>query len=141
MRPLRFAHPGSATSSRLSLRTAREALAATSLTGIVGGCFLLSAGAASGSSLFVHASHDTRYADFDYPSWLAAPLSITGWIELVVALFALYVLVLLLADVIRPAWAVTAILATHLLLFLGPPLWLTDVYNYIGFARLGVTHG
>jgi len=148
MRPLRLAHPGSATSSRLSLRTAREALAATSLAGIVGGCFLLSAGAASGSSLFVHASHDTQAADFDYPGWLAgplrglaAPLSVTGWIELVVALFGLYVLVLLVADVVRPAWAVAALLASHLLLFLSPPLWLTDVYNYIGFARLGVTHG
>jgi hypothetical protein len=148
MRPLRFAHPGSATSPRLSLRTAREALAATSLAGIVGACFLLSAGAASGSSLFVHASHDTQAADFDYPGWLAgplrglaAPLSVTGWIELVVALFALYVLVLLVADVVRPAWAVAAILASHLLLFLSPPLWLTDVYNYIGFARLGASHG
>ncbi len=148
MRPLRFAHPGSTTSPRLALRTAREALAATSLAGIVGVCFLISAGAASGSSLFVHASHDTSTVDFDYPHWLAgplrglaAPLTITGWIELVVALLALYVLVLLVADVVRPAWAVTAIVAAHLLLFLGPPLWLTDVYNYLGFARLGVTHG
>jgi hypothetical protein len=148
MRPLRFAHPGSATSPRLSLRTAREAIAATALAGIVGVCFLLSAGAASGSSLFVHASHDTTAADFDYPHWLAgplrglaAPLTITGWIELVVGLLLLYVLVLLVADVVRPAWAIAAIVVAHVLLVLGPPLWLTDVYNYIGFARLGATHG
>ena len=148
-RPLRLAHPGSDTGHRLlSLRTAREATAATALAGILGICFLISAGAASGSSLFVHGSHDTVATDFDYPHWLAgplrglaAPLTVTGWIELVVALFALYVLVLLLADVIRPAWAVAALVATHLLLVLGPPLWLSDVYNYLGFARLGVSHG
>lgn len=148
MRPLRLAHPGSATSARLSLRTAREALAATALAGIVGVCFLLSAGAASGASLFVHASHDTSAADFDYPHWLAgplrglaAPLTITGWIELVVGLLLLYVVVLMVAEVVRPAWAITAVVVTHLLLVLGPPLWLSDVYNYLGFARLGVTHG
>src|SRR6266513_1123190 len=99
-------------------RPAREAVAAPALAGMVGLCFLLSAGAASGSSLFVHGSHDTVAVDFDYPHWLAgplrglaAPLTVTGWIELVVALFALYVLVLLLADVIRPAWAVAALVA------------------------------
>lgn len=148
MRSLRLAHPASTAGARLSFRTAREAVAATALAGTVGACFLLAAGAASGSSLFVHASHDTTAADFDYPHWLAgplrglaAPLTITGWIELVVGLMALYVVVLIVADVIRPAWAIAALVATHVLFMLGPPLWLTDVYNYLGFARLGATHG
>jgi hypothetical protein len=88
MRPLRLAHPGSATSPRLSLRTAREALAATALAGIVGVCFLLSAGAASGSSLFVHASHDTSAADFDYPHQLEV-ICLAAFVVLAVVLFVL----------------------------------------------------
>jgi Glycosyltransferase family 87 len=145
---LRPAPAGSAVTTRPSARALREALAATALAGIVVLCFLLAAGAASGASVFVHGSHRTRAIDFAYPDWLAgplrglaAPLTVSGWIELVAGLCVLYLVVLLVADVIRPAWAVAALVVTHVLLALAPPLWLSDVFNYIGFARLGVTHG
>jgi hypothetical protein len=33
-----------------------------------------------------------------------------------------------------------AVVALHLILLLGPPLQLTDVFNYLGYARLGALH-
>jgi hypothetical protein len=38
-------------------------------------------------------------------------------------------------------WVVGAIVALHGLFLLGPPLPLTDVFNYINYARLGAMHG
>jgi len=38
-------------------------------------------------------------------------------------------------------WAVGAIVATHVLFVLGPPLLLTDVFNYLDYARMGTLHG
>ena len=36
---------------------------------------------------------------------------------------------------------VVCILALHVILLLGPPFQLTDLFNYIGYARLGALHG
>ena len=38
-------------------------------------------------------------------------------------------------------WAVGAIVATHVVFVLGPPLLLTDVFNYLDYARMGTLHG
>jgi hypothetical protein len=38
-------------------------------------------------------------------------------------------------------WVLGAIGALHLILLLGPPLPLTDVFNYVNYARLDVIHG
>lgn len=38
-------------------------------------------------------------------------------------------------------WVLGAIVALHALLLLGPPLPLTDVFNYVNYARLGALHG
>ena len=35
---------------------------------------------------------------------------------------------------------VVCVLALHAILLMGPPLTLTDVFNYIGYARLGGLH-
>jgi alpha-1,6-mannosyltransferase len=39
----------------------------------------------------------------------------------------------------RTAW--TALVVLHVIFFLGPPLLLTDVFNYSAYARMGVLHG
>ena len=41
----------------------------------------------------------------------------------------------------RCAMIVGAIVALHVILLLSPPLQLTDVFNYLGYARLGGLHG
>jgi hypothetical protein len=38
-------------------------------------------------------------------------------------------------------WVVGAIVATHIVLVLGPPLLLTDIFNYLDYARMGTLHG
>jgi hypothetical protein len=38
-------------------------------------------------------------------------------------------------------WAVGAIVAIHVVFVLGPPLLLTDVFNYLDYARMGTLHG
>jgi hypothetical protein len=37
-------------------------------------------------------------------------------------------------------WTVAAILAVHVVLFLSPPLALTDVFNYVNYGRMEVVH-
>ncbi len=36
---------------------------------------------------------------------------------------------------------VVSVLALHVILLMSPPLQLTDVFNYLGYARLGALHG
>ena len=88
-----------------------------------------------------------------FPPWEAGPFHhLFGRLtndSLAVAILLSSVVVLILA-----AWGVAlasvrtlsmraiaiCIIAVHLILLLGPPLQLTDVFNYLGYARLGGLH-
>jgi hypothetical protein len=125
----------------------REAFASAAMLGMVAASLALAGGAASGPSVFVRASHDGSI-DFDFPGWVAGPLagtmsglSLGAWILLSALMYALYLVVVALSDSVRRPVALAAIGVAHLVFFLGPPLWLTDAYNYLGFARLGAVHG
>ncbi len=37
-------------------------------------------------------------------------------------------------------WAIAAIIGAHILLFLSPPLALTDIFNYVNYGRMEVVH-
>jgi hypothetical protein len=89
-----------------------------------------------------------------YPGWISGPLSDLGrllpaerWflkvtlVVVVVTMCAGYVAVLVAAPAVRVRWAVAAIVLAHVVLFLGPPLLLTDVFTYFDYARVGVVHG
>jgi alpha-1,6-mannosyltransferase len=126
-------------------RVAREAAAATTLAGIVVGVFLFAAAAASGPYSFVY---HRQLGPSGLPGWVDGPLdglspglTAQRLIVLSIVLFALYLAAVALADAMRFAWVVAAILAVHAILLVGPPTWLTDAFNYIGFARLGAAHG
>jgi alpha-1,6-mannosyltransferase len=126
-------------------RFAREAVAATTLAGIVAGVFLFASAAASGPYSFVYHG---KLGPSGLPGWvngpldgLSSPLTAPRLIVLSLLLFALYLVAVALADAMRFAWVVAAILAVHAILFVGPPTWLTDAFNYLGFARLGALHG
>jgi alpha-1,6-mannosyltransferase len=126
-------------------RVAREAAAATTLAGIVVGVFLFAAAAASGPYSFVY---HRKLGPSGLPGWVDGPLdglspglTAQRLIVLSIVLFALYLAAVALADAMRFAWVVAAILAVHAILLVGPPTWLTDAFNYIGFARLGAAHG
>lgn len=89
-----------------------------------------------------------------FPRWLAGPLgglaaglprgpaavSTVLSIALVVMAGA-YLLAVEHAVAVSARVVVGVIVALHAVLLLSPPLQLTDVFNYLGYARLGALHG
>jgi hypothetical protein len=83
-----------------------------------------------------------------YPSWLSGPFHGLGgdltWNRFYAALlgmFVLWVAACALARSIPVAWIATAVGAVHVLFMLAPPIGLTDVFNYIAYARLVTEYG
>ena len=60
---------------------------------------------------------------------------------LIVLMMGCYAVLVAAGRYVPLRWAVGAIVATHVILVLGPPLVLTDVFNYLDYARMGVLHG
>ncbi len=60
---------------------------------------------------------------------------------LVIVMFGCWLVTLLAAGRAGARWVLGAVVALHVLVLAGPPLPLTDVFNYINYARLGVVHG
>ena len=88
-----------------------------------------------------------------FPGWYAGPLG--GLIPRlthdttvlrhdftisIVVLLVLYAIVLACAPALRTGWVVGAVVMLDVLFFLCPPLTLTDIFNYLGYARLGAVH-
>lgn len=124
---------------------AQEWLAGGALAAVVVLSYALAAGMASSATFFVTWS---QRPGFGFPSWLAGPLKGSGidltiprFMLLTLALYALYLAVVWLAPSVRLAWAVGAIALLHVVWLLAPPMWLTDVFNYLGYVRLGARHG
>jgi hypothetical protein len=87
-----------------------------------------------------------------FPGWLAGPLG-GLWPsfprgEAVKYLFTVSLLMMYLAYVLGlryiprlPArWTIAAIVAVHAIFFLAPPLALTDIFNYVNYARMEIVH-
>jgi alpha-1,6-mannosyltransferase len=70
------------------------------------------------------------------PQTLARSLSIT-----LAAMFVAYAVVVVAARSLSMWVIVAVVVALHVVLLLGPPLQLNDVFNYLGYARLGALHG
>jgi hypothetical protein len=88
-----------------------------------------------------------------FPGWMSGPLghlwpSLTSDKESLKWAFSLtvggmylcYLLALLCAPLLSVRWLVGAVVALHVIFLLGPPLPLTDVFNYINYGRMGVVH-
>ena len=82
-----------------------------------------------------------------YPSWMAGPfrgygdrVPIHELDRLLIILVAMYVVVLACSRVL-PAWiAVAGVVVLTVLFALAPPLFSTEIFNYVNYARLGVLH-
>ena len=73
---------------------------------------------------------------FNGPATLARALSIT-----LGAMFIAYAALLVAARHLS-MWVIGGVIVLlHVILLLGPPLQLNDVFNYLGYARLGALHG
>ena len=89
-----------------------------------------------------------------FPSWQSGPLhplldgvSIngtvlrTGFSLLTIGMLVAYAVALASARSLSLRAIVICIVALHLILLLGPAFYLNDVFNYLGYARLGGLHG
>ncbi len=103
--------------------------------------------ATAGPSVLVPRSNET------FPNWEAGPLgSILGHITrdplgldiglsvAVVAMLLAYLVVLASVRNLSMRLIVVVVVALHAVLLLSPPQQLTDVFNYLGYARLGGLH-
>jgi hypothetical protein len=88
-----------------------------------------------------------------FPGWLAGPLHGLfghlperrhvidgGFSALIVVMMLAYGVALAAARSLSMRVLVLFVLAAEVVLLLGPPLQLTDVFNYLGYARLGALH-
>lgn len=124
------------------IEAGRRTLIANALLGgmIVSG-FLMAAGAAAkhyGPTLHIH--HGLPTSIRGPLHWLGLSLSGTEFAILFIVLGLCYLGVLLLADSVRLRVGIGAILALHLIFVIAPPLLSSDIFNYVGYARLEVVH-
>ncbi len=115
---------------------------------LVAGVVWVTAFSTAGQSILVPRS------PYAFPGWEAGPL---GWVfghpslsattmmyaysGLMVLMLLAYALTLLAARSLSLRMIAGAVVAINLILLLGPPLQLTDLFNYLGYARLGALHG
>ena len=120
----------------------RSLIANTMLGGMVVAGFLMAAGAAAkhyGPTLHIH---------HGLPDSLRGPLhglgismSGTEFGIVFIALGICYLGVLAFADSVKVRVGVGAIVLLHLIFVIAPPLLSSDLFNYIGYARLDAVHG
>jgi len=118
------------------------------LGALFAGCLAVVVFAAASPSVLVPRSR------FAFPDWLSGPMHgvfghlITdplvlsyGLSAVVLAMTIAYVVALASVRMLSMRTIVIAIVALHVVILLSPPLELTDVFNYLGYARLGGLHG
>ncbi len=118
------------------------------LASLVAGVFVLVVFTASGPSLIV--SRSVRV----FTSWEAGPLHglfglipprfdtlMAGLSLLVGALAVAYFVALASARSLSARAIVLVVVALHLILLLSPPILSSDLFSYMGYARLGGVHG
>ncbi|HEX5308358.1 MAG TPA: hypothetical protein VFW38_04685 [Solirubrobacteraceae bacterium] len=88
-----------------------------------------------------------------FPHWMAGPLGgMVPWLTrdshalrdlftgALVVMYGCYLLSLRYAPRAPAAWTIAAIVVVHAILFLSPPLALTDIFNYVNYGRMEVVH-
>jgi hypothetical protein len=88
-----------------------------------------------------------------FPHWLAGPLGgvwtgltrntgkLKSLFSLAIAgMYVAYLVGLKYVPQLRARWAIAAVVAVQAILFLSPPLELTDVFNYINYGRMEMVH-
>jgi hypothetical protein len=118
------------------------------LSAIVAGVALVVIFSTAGNSILVPRS------GVEFPGWEAGPLSglfghlsfpaptmTLAYSGLLVLMTIAYFVLLLAARALSLRTIVVAVVVVNLVLLLGPPLQLNDVFNYLGYARLGSLHG
>ncbi len=118
------------------------------LTVIILACLLIVVLAANRPSFLSSPSHSHFF-----PHWLAGPLgglwpsftrSSNTLRELftysMLGMYVSYLLALRYLPRLRSRWAIVGVIAVHAVMFLAPPLTLTDIFNYVNYGRMEVVH-
>jgi len=88
-----------------------------------------------------------------FPHWMAGPLG-GLWPSLtrnskglkylfsgaIVLMYVSYLVGLRYVPRLPARWAITAVVAAHAIMFLSPPLALTDIFNYVNYGRMEIVH-
>src|SRR3954465_7067835 len=120
----------------------RTLIANLFLGGMIVSGFLMAAGAAAkhyGPTLHIH--HGLPTSIRGPLHGLGLSLSGTEFAVLFIVLGLCYLGVLAFADSVRFRVGIGAIVALHLIFVIAPPLLSSDIFNYVGYARLDVVHG
>ena len=120
--------------------------AAISLTAMVIGSLVLVSLASAHPGILVN-TNISRSGGF--PGWLAGPTgALTSWFNIsdhaervyftaaMATMLVAYLIVAVCAQRLRPTWVIAAIVALNVIFFLGPPLVLTDIFNYLNYGRM-----
>ena len=141
--------PGAAPSVRAPVSDrALSVLGAISLLGLAASSLTFVAIAANRPSFLVPPSRSGFFA-----LWMVGPLRglwpgsgpsrvALGWTSsaLLVAMYGLYAVAWVTARRLRARWTIATVLAVHMIFLVAPPLSYTDVFNYLGYGRMGVLH-
>jgi hypothetical protein len=120
----------------------RALIANTMLGGMVLAAFLMAAGAAAkhyGPTLHIH--HGLPSSIRGPLHGLGLSLSGTEFGVVFIVLGLCYLGVLAFADSVRVRVGIGAIVLLHLIFVIAPPLLSSDIFNYVGYARLDAVHG
>jgi hypothetical protein len=88
-----------------------------------------------------------------FPHWMAGPLgglwpSLTRGIKglrylfsgAIVLMYVSYLVGLRYVPRLPARWAIAAVVGAHAIMFLAPPLALTDIFNYVNYGRMEIIH-
>jgi hypothetical protein len=132
---------------RPGLVLTRPVYGLVALAALITGCLAVVVFAAAEPSILVPRSR------FAFPGWLAGPLhgllrhsGLTpptlgyAFSAVILAMMVAYAIALASVRLLSTRVIVIAVVAIHAVLLLSPPLQLTDLFNYLGYARLGALH-
>jgi hypothetical protein len=143
--------PGLSLGGRFSLRWPRVAshplAGPVALAAIVLGAFVVVLFTTAGPNVLVPRSYNT------FPGWEAGPLHLVsavlptghlsmqiGFSVVMLLMTGAYIIVLASVRSFSMRTIALAVIALHLILLMTPPVSLTDLFNYLGYARLGGLH-
>jgi hypothetical protein len=129
-------------------RRAEAALAAGALITILLCCLLVVVVSADRPSILA-ATTTQGY----FPHWMAGPLggllpSLTRGTQGLKYLFTVPIVIMYVSYLVglryvprlSARWVIAAIVGAHAIMFLSPPLALTDIFNYINYGRMEIAH-
>jgi len=129
------------------LAVSRPVYGFAALATLLAGCLAVVVFAAAGPTVLVPSS------SYAFPGWVAGPLGGIfgrlisspqtlnyGFSALLLAMTLAYGIALASVRMLSMRTIVITILALHAVLLLSPPLQLTDLFNYLGYSRLGALH-